>query len=83
MGESALCLVNAEARSPLQNPGRETVPTQPDPSKPSTTPSGEAASFTSREGLTALGVAPVSSLVWKPTEVAHESATMRTVKFSY
>ena len=28
MGESALCLVNAEARSALQNPGRETVPTQ-------------------------------------------------------
>ena len=27
MGESALCLVNAEAPSALQNPGRETVPT--------------------------------------------------------
>ena len=47
-------------------------------SKPSTAPSGETASLASREGLTALGVTPLPSLVWKPTEVAHESATMRT-----
>ena len=49
-------------------------------SKPSTTPSGEAASLASRERLTALGVAPVPSLVWKPTEVARQSATIRTVR---
>jgi len=49
-------------------------------SKPSTTPSGEAAPFASREGLTAIGVAPVPNIVWESTEVTRQNATMRTVR---